>query len=525
MKLFNCLSAIALVVVLSACGGGGGSSGTTTTGSNSLGNSATGDQQTTATASMSMDVFSGAGSSTNSISAIEISKVQIILKDAAGKVVPGVVVTFSETGAGLLSFAPTSSTALTDEKGVAGIEIRAASTSSVGATVVNASATVSGGAIAAQKAIAITNAPSNGATVPDPQTLANALNFLDVNPADKAIVIQGAGGNGRSESATLRFRIVDKNNTPVQGVKATFLAVPSEDVTLNITDAKSDAEGVVVTTVSSKSKATAVVIRATVTRTDTSTIISQSDQLVVTTGVATQAGFDLAASKYNLNFGLTGDKSEITVRIRDANGNPVADGVPVVFTANFGAVGFSSRGGCITLGGLCKVDYIVQNPRPIDGQLALVTASTQVGDGTSISDVLAFNFVNPSLLNLFNTSIDGSRIERINFPRGTCGKSTFSFFAGTPGNFPAPAGTTVTVNPITSDLGASLKSGSPILDQISLSPFRTTIDIEIDLSKMVSPNSCDISGAVAKTAFLDVKFLADSLTTTRRINVNYFGLQ
>ncbi len=480
-------------------------------------------QQSTATASMSMDVLSGAGVSTNSISVVEISKVQIALKDAAGHAVAGVVVTFAETGAGLLTFAPASKTALTDATGVTSIEIRAASTSSVGATMVGASATVSGRAISAQTAIAITSTPAGGATS-DPQALAHTLNFLDVNPADKSIVLQGAGGNGRSESATLRFRVVDKNNTPVKGATVTFEVVPSRDVTLNITSSISDFDGVVVTTVSSGNVATAVVIKATVTRANGSTITSQSDQLLVTTGVATQAGFDLSATKYNLNFGISGDKTTITVRIVDTNGNPVADGVPVVFTANFGAVGTSSRGGCITLSGGCSVDYSVQNPRPKDGQQATVIASTRLGNGTSISGSLAFNFVDVSLLNLFNTSTGGTVVTTFDFPPGVCGSRTFSRFAGTPGNFPAPAGTTVSLFPITSDLAVTLKSDKLILDQIASTPSRTTIDIEVDLPKMLSPNSCDILGSSAMTALLDVKFVADSTSVTRRITVNYFGL-
>ena len=169
MKFLKFLLATVLVTALAACGGGGGSAGTTTSGNGTSGNSATGDQQTTATASIVVNIFSGAGTSTNSISAIEISKVSITLKDAAGKPVPGTVVTFSENGSSLLSFAPASKTALTDASGVASVEIRAAFSNSVGATTIGATATVSGIAITAQKAIAITSAPTDGTNAPNPQ--------------------------------------------------------------------------------------------------------------------------------------------------------------------------------------------------------------------------------------------------------------------------------------------------------------------------------------------------------------------
>ncbi|MEN9436999.1 MAG: hypothetical protein RIR09_1654, partial [Pseudomonadota bacterium] len=360
MRFLNYLLVVILAGVLAACGGGGGSAGSKT--ESGSGTSVTGDTQTTLAGSMSIDVLSGAGVSTNAISAVEISKVQVLLRDSSGAAVPGAVVTFSESGGGLLTFSPGSATALTDGSGLASIEIRALTTASTGATTVVAQASLSKGSVSVEKAIAITSAPTG--VVADPQTLANALNFLDTNPSDKSIVLAGAGGTGRSESATLRFRVVDKNNTPVKGAVVTFAAVPSTDVTLNIASATSDADGVVVTTVSSKSVATAVVVKATVTRADSTTIVSQSDTLTVTTGVATQAGFDLSATIYNLNSGISGDKSTITVRVVDSNGNPVADGVPVVFTSPYGAVGTSSRGGCVTVGGLCTVDYIVQDPRP-----------------------------------------------------------------------------------------------------------------------------------------------------------------
>lgn len=520
MSFSKYLVGLSIAAALTACGGGGGSPGATTNSTGTTGNTGTTGTVTTpqiAKASMTMDVLSGAGVSTNSISAIEISKVSIVLKDAAGNPVPGAVVTFAEKGGGLLTVAPVSKTALTDVSGVASVEIRAASGTAVGATTIGASATVAAVAVAAELSIAITSAPTGGLI--DPQSLANAMNFLDVNPADKSIVLAGAGGNGRSESATLRFRVVDKNNTPVKGTLVTFAVAPAADVKLNIASATSDADGVVVTTVSSKTVATAVVITATVTRAG-GTITSQSDQLLVTTGISTPGGFDLSAGKYNMNSSLTGDATTITVRIVDANGNPVADGVPVVFTAPFGAVGSSSRGGCVTSGGGCTVDYKVQDPRPQDGQLATVTASTQIGDGSSISETLDFRFVDTGLLDLF--ALDAGT-DRKSFDLANCDKTTFTAYLGTPEGFPAPAGTTVALTAITSDFAATLKTGSPILDQLSLAPSRTRVDIEFDVSKILGANACVPGGSrvIKPKAAAEIKFTAGSIVTTGVIEVAY----
>ena len=89
---------LAVAVALTACGGGGGNPGSTnSTPSTGTGiTTETGISPQLAKAYMTLDVLSGAGVSTNSISAIEISKVSIVLKDAAGKPVPGAVVTFAE---------------------------------------------------------------------------------------------------------------------------------------------------------------------------------------------------------------------------------------------------------------------------------------------------------------------------------------------------------------------------------------------------------------------------------------------
>ncbi|MGJ7508473.1 hypothetical protein [Variovorax sp. GT1P44] len=515
MSYRNILAVALVAGVLISCGGGGSPglppTTTTTTGS---GNGTGGSTQApVAAAKVTVDVFNGAGTSTTSISGVEIAQVKAVLKDANGAPVPGSIVTFSEAGGSLLTYSPTSKTALTDATGTAVVEIRAASSANTGATAVAAAGVVAGVAVTSQKAIAITSAPSSGAT--DPQILASAINFLDVNPADSSIVLKGSGGNGRLESATLRFRIVDSNNSPVKGAAATFSVTPAANVTLNIPTATSDSDGVVVTTVSSQTTPTAVVVKATITGKAVST---QSDQLTVTTGIATQAGFDMSASKYNLNFNKTGDKSTVLVRVRDANGNPVADGVPIVFTADYGVVGTSTRGGCVTSGGACTVDFLVQDPRPADGTPATVTATTALGDGSTIGKQLAFRMVDVGLLNVYNTSAGGAVVSAVN--KTGCAAETFSAYAGTPANFPPAAGTTITVKPISSGMTGTLKSASPVADQLGATAARVRVDFELNLTN-VTPSPCVVGGANTATANFDIEFSADGVVTTRNVMVSY----
>lgn len=249
-----------------------------------------------------------------------------------GAAVANEIVTFSEDGGSLLKFSPESRTALTDSKGVAEVEISAATATSIGATRVKASATIATKEVSGGQNLAITSAPPTG----DPQALVQAINFLDVVPSDKSIVIKGSGGNGRSETAILRFKVVDSSGSPIKDVVVDFVEATG-GVQVNIAQARSNNDGIVTTSVSSKSAPTSVVVRATV---NGRNVTSQSDLLTVTTGISTQRG-DLSASKFNLDLDLSGDTSTLRIGIVDSNGNPVSDGVPVVATVDFGRVGSS----------------------------------------------------------------------------------------------------------------------------------------------------------------------------------------
>ncbi len=497
-----------------SCGGGGGSPGINNTVSGTgvvPGTSLTGETQTTTSGSMSLDVLGGSGASSSSLSVLEIAQVKVTLKDAKGVPVQGAVVAFAESVSNLLTIAPASRTALTDANGEASVEIRAVSGTSIGATIISAAAQVSGASLSAQKAIQISSAPpvANGASV-SPQLIASAINFLDVNPSDKSIVIQGAGGSGRSESATLRFRVVDKNNTPVKGVVVDFIANPSTNVTLNITTATTDAEGIVVTTVSSRSVATSLVIKAVV---NGQNITSQSDQLLVTTGVGVQRGFEIGAEKYNLDGGLSGDSTKVTTRIVDLNGNPVADGVPVVFTTTGGRIGSSSKGGCTTINGKCTVDFEVQDPRNDD--IAIITGSTQVGSTLTLAGAFRINMSNPSLSFVDATSL--TKVTSINIVN--C-KDTYTGIVQNARGRSAAAGSVVAVKPITTNFVTAVKSGSPIEDSFSAGFTPLPVTIELDATTI---GKCIETGftTLSASATIEMTTPASKIKSAQNVVVNY----
>lgn len=529
MNLLRKVIEIAFVVSVVACGGGGGNPGSTSSGGASSVSTSTvtglapstsaGDTEVTAAGAISVELISGAGAVTQSISAVEIAQARVTVKDSAGAPVVGTIVTFTEAGAGLLSFTPASKTDMTNSQGVAVVELRAGDPTKTGATTVSVSATVAKQAISAVKNLLITNAPVTGGVPVDPQTLASAINFVSTDPADKAIVLQGAGGNGRTETGILKFRVVDKNGTPVKGASVDFVVNPSADVTLNIAQGKTDGDGVVLTSVSSKTVPTAVVVKGTVTGT---LITSQSDQLKVTTGLGVANGFEILPLVYNLDGALSGDSTPVTARLVDVNSNPVADGVPVVMVATGGKIGTSSAGGCNTANGACSVVFEVQEPRPANG-LVTITGSAKVGATTTLLRQLTMNMSSASI-GLFAPAagIPASPLNAL-APVSVfgCGKQSVSVMVANALGYSAPAGATVSVQKDSATgLGASIPTGNMVLDVPSFAPsfFNLVVDPTTADNPPCNPNGISSSLGVVELA---VEAPKSKRTTKTQLQVTY----
>lgn len=502
MNFLKYVFGVAVVVSVTACGGGGGSAGTTSNSgvSGSSGISNAGDTQTTEAGSVTVDLLNGAGLSTQSISAIEIAQVRVVVKDAKGALVPGTIASFSETGVGLLKFSPSSQTAMTTSQGLAVMEVRAADQTKTGATTVSVSAIVGGKTITAVKNLEITNAPLTGGVVIDPQTLASSINFVSTDPADKSIVLAGAGGNGRTETGVLKFRVVDKNNTPVKGVLIDFVVNPSADVTLNIASSTTDADGVVITSVSSKSVPTAVVVKATV---NGRRITTQSDQLKVTTGLGTQAGFEILPLVYNLDGALSGDSTIVTARLVDGNGNRVADGVPVVFVTTGGGIASSSAGGCNTFDGACTVPFTVQEPRPADG-IVTITGSAKVGESTTLLRQIKLN-MSTAPIGIYEPE-SGVPATVLTSPAqvslNTCSKVSRTYMVANSRGYSAPSGTTISVvGDTTTGLGAGIGADNTVLDVGNFGP--SAFNVTLDPTSANNP-ACNSSGIGTVAASIEI---------------------
>jgi protocatechuate 3,4-dioxygenase beta subunit len=236
---------------------------------------------------------------------------------------------------------------------------------------------------------------ADGVTRPATTTLtiappaAASVQFVSAAPLNQSIVIRGQGGNGRTETATLTFKVVDSFGNPLAGKQVNFTA-STPLVTVNKMSDTTDAAGTISTTVNSGSTPTSFRVQATLPNTATANaadISTQSDSIVVTTGLPVQRAFTIGTETFNvegwtINTSGANPATHITVSLGDAFGNLVPDGTPIVFQTNLGAVGTSSSGGCITTNGSCTVDYRAQNPRTASPGLPATPCNAQSADST-----------------------------------------------------------------------------------------------------------------------------------------------
>ena len=190
--------------------------------------------------------------------------------------------------------------------------------------------------------------------------VAASIGFVAAQPSDKSIVIQGAGGNGRTETAVLTFRALDTFGQPLPNQLVTFSVNATGTVNLQSPSATTGADGRVIVAVNSGTTPTTFRVIATL-PSGQSTI---SDTITVTTGQPVQAAFSLSAGSYNIEgWDYDNTKTVLTALLADGSGNPVADGTPVVFQTDSAAVGSANLGGCVTVNGGCTVEFRSQAPR------------------------------------------------------------------------------------------------------------------------------------------------------------------
>jgi hypothetical protein len=215
---------------------------------------------------------------------------------------------------------------------------------------------------------------------------AASLQFISAEPTDKSIVIKGNGGLGRTETATLTFKVVDIFGQPLAAQQVDFTKALGADITINKLSDSTSSDGLVITTVNSGSTPNSFRIQATLHSDPTVSTIS--DSVVVTTGLPVQQAFSLSVVSpnvegWNFDSGSVTPATSVNINVADQAGNPVSDGLPVVFQTNLAAVGSSSKGGCNTVNGACSVDFRTQAPRTALPNLPVTPCNTGSAPGVS----------------------------------------------------------------------------------------------------------------------------------------------
>ena len=205
-----------------------------------------------------------------------------------------------------------------------------------GVDVVTATVTVGGTLLTATGTINVAGPPPS------------SIQFISADPDN--IVLSGTGGAGRSEVSKVSFRVVDYSGNPAPNHLVRFTLAPGMGgVQIQPNEMISDVEGLVAAYVISGNVATSVRVRATV---DGTNIETQSDLLVISTGLPDQDSFSLVATDQGFATG-EGYRYLITAQASDHFNNPVPDGTAIYFTAEAGQI----QDQCLTADGYCSVTW------------------------------------------------------------------------------------------------------------------------------------------------------------------------
>ncbi|MCU7875998.1 MAG: hypothetical protein KZQ84_04205 [Candidatus Thiodiazotropha sp. (ex Lucinoma borealis)] len=343
------LIAFSMLFLLAACGGGDADApwdGTTSTGSGQ-----TIDDVGTGQAVILLG--SGSGASFNagvlsiavtSLSAGGQTTITATLADASGNLFQdSATITFASDclASGLASM----ETTITATGGVATTTYIAQGCS--GADTIRATSTVNGNTTTATGAINVQPAEIG------------SMEFISAEPT-----LIGLRGVGLSEVSRVTFQVLDKNGNPVSQQAVSFslnTSIGGASIPAGAESASSDINGMVGTDVKSGTVPTAVRVTASL---DANPLIStQSDGLIISTGVSDQNSISLSTETFNPEtWGVDGVEVGITVHAADHFNNPVPDGSSVYFTTEGGQI----QSQCQIIDGACSVVWTSSNPRPVD---------------------------------------------------------------------------------------------------------------------------------------------------------------
>jgi hypothetical protein len=365
-----------LVVFLAACGGDKPTDDTGTSSSSSSTNTSSGTSSSVAaTAATKIGLGSGTafteglvgiGIGTSTLSAGGATELTVNLVTAENILASNSLsVTFTSTcfasGSAVFKSGSTTTNKVTSSEGEAVITYQANGCS--GDDSITASVAINGVAKTATGTIKI---------APDTVT---AIETVSVVPT--AISLKGTGGK---ETSTVTFRVTGATGNPVRSTTVDFsLNSTAGGLSLASASSVTDSKGEVTATVQAGSIPTNVNVTATARG---FTVSTQSNDLVVSTGIPSQNNFSLSVSKFNPpGWETDGEEVSVTIRLADAFSNFVPDNTAVYFTASGGAIDSN----CKTADGACTVKWRSQKERPSNGRV-VIRATTEGNESFTDGD-------------------------------------------------------------------------------------------------------------------------------------------
>jgi hypothetical protein len=366
------------------------------------------DQNGAATVQLTVGATSGQGQITASAT---IENVQITKTGLFSVSLPPLKLSAISLGLSTLSYGGSTSVSVTvtDAIGVTytgqEVDVIFSSTQAASgkATISSPVRTVNGVATVTYQAITATGSDTITATITgDSKTAtininalaASSITFVSANPIN--IGLKGMGGAGIQETSLVTFKVFDTAGQPKANQQVDFtLNTTVGELALSSYSGSTSADGTVSTIVQAGIIATSVRVTATL-RSVTPVIATQSDQLVVSTGVPAQDGFSISIETLNPEaWNTDGVIDKVTARLSDHFHNPVPDGTAVYFTTSGGSI----QPSCTTIGGACTVNWTSQNPRPImPGSPTGLPSTGAKKDGRAV--ILAYAVGEESFLDL-----------------------------------------------------------------------------------------------------------------------------
>ncbi len=202
---------------------------------------------------------------------------------------------------------------------------------------------------------------------------ANAIVFVSAVPNQIFVA-----GTGAVDQSIVKFRVLSSVGTPMPNVPVRFtIAVNPGGVGLGSSGSSGAQNG----TTNSNGEASIPVFSGSIpgpvkVRAELQTspsVFAESQNLTVASGPPSQKFMSLSAETFNIEgWNLDGVSTQLTVRIADRQGNSVADGTVVNFTAEGGQVARSCATALVRGISQCSVTFQSQNPRPAGGRASVL---------------------------------------------------------------------------------------------------------------------------------------------------------